>query len=176
MRADKDDHAQECFSALQLIESNPVIWASIGCIYERKCDENIDEDNEGDIEGNITTQQQQQQKQQQQKQQQQIEKKKIGRNNLISAEDSFIASIEIAKPSEALLGTALTWLKTHKNILKLIKRTYGGAEYEQTLIEIRHNVEGPLIRYLQRRPVHALAWVHLAWSLEVRASEREREN
>ena len=170
MRADKDDHAQECFSALQLIESNPVIWASIGCIYERKCDENIDEDNEENIEGNITTEEQQQQQQKQQ------EKNKINRNNLISAEDSFIASIEIAKPSEALLGTALTWLKTHKNILKLVKRTYGGAEYEQALIDIRHNVEGPLIRYLQRRPVHALAWVHLAWSLEVRASEREREN
>lgn len=35
MKGDKDDSARKCFSALQLIEANPVIWASLGCIFER---------------------------------------------------------------------------------------------------------------------------------------------
>ena len=36
MMSDKDDCARKCFSALQQIESNPVIWASLGCVFERK--------------------------------------------------------------------------------------------------------------------------------------------
>jgi hypothetical protein len=36
--------------------------------------------------------------------------------NLISANDSYIASVEIAKPTEALIGTALSWLKTHGHL------------------------------------------------------------
>lgn len=36
--------------------------------------------------------------------------------NLISANDSFMAALEISKPTEALLGSALTWLKTHTHL------------------------------------------------------------
>jgi hypothetical protein len=36
--------------------------------------------------------------------------------NLVSANDSYIASVEIAKPTEALIGTALSWLKTHAHL------------------------------------------------------------
>ena len=36
MLADKDTTALKCFSALQLLEMNPVIWASLGCTFERR--------------------------------------------------------------------------------------------------------------------------------------------
>lgn len=38
--------------------------------------------------------------------------------NLISANDSYIASVEIAKPTEALIGAALSWLRTHSHLSK----------------------------------------------------------
>ena len=128
MRGDRDKSAQECFSALQLIESNPVIWASLGCIYERDAeaisdkkynsfgekDDGNDEDEEGeeDPSGPHKT------------------------HPLTSANDSFIASIEIAKPTEALLGTALTWIKTHSKLFKSTLKKNRGVEHEQTLIGI----------------------------------------
>ena len=36
--------------------------------------------------------------------------------------------------------------------------------------EVRHEVEGPLLRFLNRRPVQPLAWLLLAWSLETRGA------
>jgi tetratricopeptide (TPR) repeat protein len=82
MRSNRDSLAKECFSALQLIESNPVIWASLGCIFERSSD---------CYEGNP---------------------------DMLAANDSFIAAIEVAKPGEALIGAALTWLKNHRYLMQ----------------------------------------------------------
>lgn len=36
LASDQENEAQECFSALQLIESNPSVWVSLGCAFEMR--------------------------------------------------------------------------------------------------------------------------------------------
>ena len=64
--------------------------------------------------------------------------------NLISANDSFMAALEISKPTEALLGSALTWLKTHTHLNNsvispvTVTHDHGGyftpVEHERSLV------------------------------------------
>lgn len=62
--------------------------------------------------------------------------------NLISANDSFMAALEISKPTEALLGSALTWLKTHthlnNSVISSVTHDHGGyltpVEHERSLV------------------------------------------
>ena len=63
---ESDELARECFSALQLIEANPLIWAAQGSVFERRS---------------------------------------TGFDK--SAHDAYVAALEVAKPCDALLGSAL---------------------------------------------------------------------
>jgi hypothetical protein len=60
--------------------------------------------------------------------------------NLTSANDSFMAALEISKPTEALLGSAVTWLKTHSHLNNsaISSTAFGSypspAEYVRSLV------------------------------------------
>ena len=136
MREDKDKSAKECFSALQLIESNPVIWASLGCIFERELTPFKTENNQNIIDDESTIESGNENENENEEDGLQNRNISVKNYSYIAASDSFLASIEIAKPTEALLGVALMWLSTHSKQLKAAVRTYRGVEYEQTLIGI----------------------------------------
>ena len=138
MREDKDKSAKECFSALQLIESNPVIWASLGCIFERELVHSNIEKNQNITDDKSTDQNENEHENGNANDNngKEIEnlKNSIKNYSSIAASDSFIASIEIAKPTEALFGVALMWLSTHSNQMKASMKRHRTVEYEQTLI------------------------------------------
>lgn len=136
MREDKDKSAKECFSALQLIESNPVIWASLGCIFERELVHSNIEKNQNITDDKSADQNENENVNVNENNGKEIENLKNSTKNYssIAASDSFIASIEIAKPTEALFGVALMWLSTHSNQMKASMKRHRTVEYEQTLI------------------------------------------
>ena len=128
---ESDELARECFSALQLIEANPLIWAAQGSVFERR---------------------------------------PTGFDK--SSHDAYVAALEVAKPCDALLGSALTWLKMHATTLAknagILHSVMDPVHALRT--QVRHEVEGPLLRFLNRRPIQPLAWLLLAWCLEIRGA------
>jgi tetratricopeptide (TPR) repeat protein len=101
--------------------------------------------------------------------------------NLIFARDSYQAALEIAKPVDALFGSAIVWLKLNKYLissshgyeLKSIQST-NFTSFE--LSEIRNEVENKLASYIRRIPIQPMAWLILAWSLESRSSYNDSIN
>lgn len=128
---ESDELARECFSALQLIEANPLIWAAQGSVFERR---------------------------------------PTGFDK--SSHDAYVAALEVAKPCDALLGSALTWLKIHASALAKNAGILNSIMDPVHVLrsEVRHEVEGPLLRFLNRRPIQPLAWLLLAWCLEIRGA------
>ena len=144
--------AKACISAIQLIESNPLVWASLGVLLERNT-----ETKENMNEKEINTQYEQQ----------------------LASYDAYAAAIEVAKPTEALLGSAISYLKLNKlltddGFLSITDDytlgTLGGNKFlfPQVVINVRHEVEWKVRLYLQRRPIHPLSWAILAQACEVR--------
>lgn len=102
--------------------------------------------------------------------------------NLLSSYDAYNAALEVAKPVEALLGSAITWCKIHgfaneyydahahaHNLAPEEQDQWGNnLQYHLHLSYFRHEVENKLLCYCQRKPYSWLAWAMLSWSLECR--------
>ena len=79
--------------------------------------------------------------------------------------DSYAAAVEVSRPVEAILGSALAWLR-----LAFDSFMNAADEGRFNAIEVRHQLEHPLAVYLRKRPLHPLAWGLYAWTLEFRGN------
>lgn len=150
LRHNLESSAKSCFSSLQLIESSPQTWIAFGELYERKSFETssfvYDDVNNSDA----------------------INK------NLVAAQDAYYAALEVAKPSDALFGAAISWLKLHKYLsveglhlnIHITPNTFES-------IQIRYEVEMKVASYIRRNPINPLAWIILAWCLEIRGAFKD---
>lgn len=91
------------------------------------------------------------------------------RQSAVFARDAYVAALEVSKPAEALLGSALAWLKVH-GILTAEDRIVAASSVSLDLVSVRYEVEVRVAAYLRRRPIHPLAWEVLAWAQEVRGA------
>ena len=94
------------------------------------------------------------------------------KRNMQMASDAYEAAMEVAKPVEALLASAVSYL-TVKGYLTpdLTLRTprdfgYSNYCYKCEKIDLKHIVEFRIRAYLHRCPIHPFAWSILAWVLE----------
>lgn len=150
LRHNLESSARSCFSSLQLIESNPQTWIGFGQLYEMK---SFRSGGVVDDELNMMS---------------------LVAKNLISAQDAYYAALEVSKPTDALFGAAVTWLKLHKYLdvdgLHLNSHTTPNT-FEA--IQIRYEVEMKMACCVHRNPINPLAWIILAWSLEIRGAFKD---
>lgn len=158
------DESRKCFSDVQAKDSNPMIWAGLGNIFEMLSDAEI--------------------------------------SNSLHA---YEASIEVAKPADALLSSAVAFLCANAYLDKDGRLSDPSVQYSQfcrrcAQNSVKHNVEVRLGAYVRRRPVrrnkfisyisytyllynhlmivtqfkvHPYAWYLLGWSKEFVESYKE---
>ena len=155
LRHNLEDSAKSCFSSLQLIESSPQTWIAFGELYETKSLETTIETSTNVYDD------------------ENISERAIDKN-LVAAQDAYYAALEVAKPSDALFGAAITWLKLHKylSVEGLYLNIHITPNTFET-IQIRYEVEMKVACYIHRNPINPLAWIILAWCLEIRGAFKD---
>eukprot|EP01041_Mallomonas_annulata_P008257 gene8257-16986_t len=188
---DEDEVAKECFSALQLMESNPLLWTILGISFERNLPSLPPPSSSPLSSVSLTLENSK-------------EYSERRRHMLISAYDAYEAALEVAKPIEALLGSAMTWfeltlydsndnrgsssgggsssdtstneikdsddIKSLSMLLQSSSHLYSNYHSQQLLIELRHKVEYRMLLYTSRRPYNPTAWILLARAYECRGA------
>ena len=134
------DESKDCFSAVQLQESNPMLWAVLGLGYELSASSRSSDVRNTD--------------------------------SFAAAFDAYVAALEIAKPVDAFVGAAVSWLHLHKEVLDENKNydyLYPTDFVSRTRVELRYEVEGRVSRYLAVLLTSHVVWMLRAWCLEQRS-------
>ena len=136
-----DSEAKECLSALQLMEANPLHWVSLGILMERELSTAAGEDCQLDVLA------------------------------AVPAYDAYCAALEVAKPADAWLGMAISWMRVKRLLTADGRLTESFATIQKqgvTNIDVKYFVEVPVALFLHRRSVHPYAWILLGWALGFR--------
>ena len=139
----RQDLAQHCFGVLQLMEPNPLSWVALGVSFE------MGQRRKPGGAGMGTA----------------------GEVACGSALDAYQAALEIAKPTDALLGAAISWLKVH-GLLQLDQlapdKLLSVLSSPFILSDLRFEVEERMKTCLRRRPCHPSGWALVAHLCEQR--------
>jgi tetratricopeptide (TPR) repeat protein len=134
--------AKECLSELQLIESNPLHWLSLGALLEKESPHSaVDQTQSADwairiYDAYIAA----------------VEVAKPA-DALLGIALAWLRVKGLLSP-DALLSSSFNLLNTNR----------------VSAIEVRHQVENRLCQFLHRRPVHPLAWSLLGWCYQYRSN------
>jgi hypothetical protein len=117
------DESRKYFSDVQAKDSNPMIWAGLGNIFEMLSDAGV-----------------------------------------LNSLHAYEASIEVAKPADALLSSAVAFLYANAYLDANERLTDPSAQYSQMCrrcaqSSVKHNVEVRLGAYVRRRPVSSINFI-----------------